>query len=185
MTVQPMPGDVVLISRKLSVWTWLRSPVSSLISWRIRDTTGSRWNHVAGYVGDGEVVEAEWDRGVRRSNLADEYPADKFDIAVATAPRSVDRRAAVSFWNLQAHAPTASYDWRSIVLMRLAVVMDGPDGIRRRIRNSDNDDAWICSELCAAGWQAGGFARATREFLVPGDFEAFIGKRRGAGVVRL
>lgn len=171
----PRPGDVVLVSRRLTLRAWLRAPISCLISWRIRRTTGSRFNHVACYVGDGQVVEAEWNLGVRKTHLATRYPTDRFHLAVGRAPYAVDRDVASLYWLDVARGGRARYDWRSILLMKVAAILYGPDGIRHHVAIRRDEGAFVCSELGANGWEVGGMANAVDVLKVPGDFEEFVG----------
>lgn len=168
--VHAEPGDAVLVSRRLTLRAWLTRPISCLISWRIREATGSRWNHVAGYIGDGELVEAEWNLGVKRTKAADRYPVDQYDLAIARPPSEVDREIVFNFWLDIASDRCARYDWRAILLMRIAAILWGPKGIREHVTARVKDGAWICSELTAAGWEVGGMAAASRALKVPGDF---------------
>jgi len=171
--ISPDPGDVLLVRRRPTIRAWLTRPVSSAISARIRAATASRWNHVACVVAEGWLVEAEWDHGVRRLPLAD-YLTGAYELAVAPCPRDADPIQAISFWGREARRVRARYDWRGIILMRVAGLLYGPAGIARRVQLASDDGAWICSELAAAGWKAGGLSddQADR-LLVPGDFSQF------------
>lgn len=162
------PGDVVLVSRRSTFWQWVRHPISSTISARIRSSTGSKWSHVACYIGGGYVVEAEWNKGVVRTNFASDYHPDKYEWKVVSPPERVDREAAVAFWNIQ-YKGKATYDHKALIAMRVNAMLWGHDGIKRYAAKLDSQ--WICSELAAAGWFQGGMMNGLRDLLVPGDFD--------------
>lgn len=189
------PGDVILVHRRSTWRAWLRHPISSLISARIRATTGSKWNHVACVVGvqpkthpvkshghgvfevvitlEHHIVEAEWNKGVVSGILEDCYPPDQYEIAVAKPPAEVDREAAVAFWKLVASSGKAKYDWRSIAMMKFAAIIGGHKAIAKYVVNSEGDDLWICSEVGAAGWHNGGMRDAYKLIKDPGSFERY------------
>lgn len=176
----PRAGDVILVSRRINLRSWLRSPLATFISWRIQRCTRSPWNHVAGYVGNGELIEAEWNCGVVRTKLDEAYPRDRFRVEVARAPREVDRLEVAEWWKTIG-VGGYRYDWRAILLMRVAAALEGPDGIRRRIRMNAEDGAFHCAELCAQGWQVGGFAGAVAALVEPSQFEQFVERRSTPG----
>ena len=163
------PGDVVLVARKSNLWQWVRHPISSLISARIRSSTGSRWSHVACYVGGGCVIEAEWNKGVVHTHFASAYSEKKYEWKIVPCPAGVDREAVVAYWNLQ-HKSNAKYDHKALIAMRVNALLWGHEGIRRYVANQNDGGAVICSELAAEGWFQGGMENAMRALIVPGDF---------------
>lgn len=167
-----LPGDVLLVSRVRSFRSWLSAPVGSLISWRIQSTTGSPWNHVAAHVGNGVLLEAEWGKGIVRSRV-EHYEGKHYRLAIARPPSDVDPWKAVEWWEDNArHKP--GYDWRSIVLMRVAGLLYGHQGIRQVIRAHPNDGAYICSEWAACGWVWGGYGLGDEVLVTPADFSKHV-----------
>lgn len=169
----PRPGDLLLIHRRRTARSLLAGPIGALISWSIQRTTRSRWNHVAiadddrwrpGAPSDatvpGPIIEAEW-TGVRRGSMF-AYGGGAHDVRVLPCPPSVDRDAVVAFARSQLRA---KYDRRLILAMQFAALAWGTRGIRRIVQARDR--AWICSELAAAAWRAGGWVG---EAFDPGDF---------------
>lgn len=171
------PGDVVLVARRSTFRQWLRHPISSTISARIRSSTGSKWSHVACYTGGGYVVEAEWNKGVVRTHFASDYSPKKYEWKVVAPPERVDREAAVAYWNIQ-FKRKAKYDYKALVAMRVNALLWGHEGIRRYVANAD-DGLAVCSELAACGWFQGGMKNATRDLLVPGDFDQDFSTKKG------
>jgi hypothetical protein len=169
--IQPRPGDAVLIGRKLTVRSWLTKPIRTALSWRIQAAGCSKWNHVAACIGPGKLAEAEWDCGIQVRKVSDYDPA-AWHLAIAQAPDEIDCDRAIQFW--RARLMTQRYDARALLLMRMAGVLYGLEGIRERIQHSSNDDAWICSEWVAAGWEHGGMALATKTLISPWDFDEYI-----------
>lgn len=165
------PGDVILVGRILGLRAWVRSPLSCAVSYGIQRSTGSPWNHVACYVGDEEIVEAEWNLGLSRSSL-DEYRSGKYRLAIVRPPRVVDRERVVAAWLSMAerYGSPSTYSFRTLLLMKVAGILFGHDGISRVVRNDPNDEAWICSEVGAEGWFLGGFPGAREVFVTPKDF---------------
>lgn len=179
-----LPGDVVLLWRRGTWREWIRRPVSSAISWRIRRATTTAEmrargvtppNHVALLVDlDHRVLEAEFDRteGVGFAELRDKYPLQRFDAKVARLPDRYDRGAVIAQANIIART-ARGYDLRYIAFMRLAVALFGVDGLRN-VRAPRDDGRYICSELCADAWAHGGFTEALDELVTPGDFLRFV-----------
>lgn len=166
------PGDVLLVSRRRGFKSWARSPFGSLVSWRIQSSTGSKWNHVAAYVGNGQLLEAAWGKGIVRSK-ASQYDKPHYELAVAKPPPGVDPMTAVVWWRENAK-PATSYDWRSIVLMRVAGLLYGHQGIKDVVRGKPGDDGWICSEWCTAGWTAAGYPIGDDVLVTPADFQRHV-----------
>lgn len=186
-------GDVLVVGRILSFRTWARALLRDLlswrpwnpfsffprglfgnvVSWRIQHSTRSQWNHVACYLGDGEIAEAEWNRGVRIAKLRDEYCTGEYRVAVIRPPAKVDRALAITTWREIAagNRGIRSYSLRTLLLMRVAALLFGPEGIRKVVRNNPDDGAWICSELGAVGWNKAGLVGAMSDLLItPADF---------------
>lgn len=167
--VTPMRGDVIVVGRRLTLLSWLTNPISTFISWRIQRATGSPWNHVVGYLGSGTIIEADWDRGVTQGHLETLYPNGAFRRAVAVPPSGVNRSLVVERWRQMA-GELYRYDWRAIILMRIAAALFGPAGIRKYIRMDRSGRAIHCVAVCAIGWEAGGFAGAQLAFVEPSQF---------------
>jgi hypothetical protein len=170
-------GSVLCVSRVLSIESWLTSPLSTAVSWRIQSSTGSPINHVACCVAPGWLVEAEWDRGVQRTPLAaylEPAARGKLRLAVATPPEWVNLDKAVAFWQSTMKG-LRKYDWRKIVLMKMAAILYGHEGLSRHIASRDGDDLWVCSELAAGGWLDSwcGSQSDVPSLVDPGDFARF------------
>lgn len=175
-SIAASPGDAVLVHRRRTLRSafggFARGPragFAQLVSWivcvRIQAATRSRWNHVAGVVNHLTLVEAEWG-GVRQISAS--YYIGRphmFELRVVNAPTRVDRSAAVAYMN--ARVGKASYDWRRIILLRMATILFGPRGTR--IVRNRRDGSVICSDLVAEAWSAGGFGRPW-SLSVPADF---------------
>jgi hypothetical protein len=169
------PGDAILVGRVLSFRAFIRSPIAWLISWRIQHSTGSPWNHVAAYMGGGWISEAEWNAGVHELRLQDFLSGD-YRVAVVRPLHNDPARPfrgdqAVAFWrrHLSTLARNRKYSLRTLLLMRVAAVLFGPESIAKMIKNLPDDGAWICSEWVAVGWGAGGFWNETA-LVTPCDF---------------
>lgn len=171
----PSAGDLLLVHRRRTWRSFFAGPLGALISWSIQRTTRSRWNHVAIVADDGDLdlgrhiiatwgpnlIEAEW-TGVRRSGPTCYLDQRVHAVGIVRCPEGIDRAAVVAFARAQLRA---RYDRKLIVLMKVAALLWGHKGVRRIVQA--NDRAWICSELAAAAWRAGGWKG---DALVPGDF---------------
>jgi hypothetical protein len=176
-------GDVIVVGRIFTWRAWLRSPLACAISWRIQRSTRSSWNHVACYLGGGAIAEAEWNRGVRVALLRPAYLTGDYRIAIVRPPDAVSRATASATWQTAAAESRGirSYSLRTLILMRVAALLFGAEGIRDVVRNHPGDGAWICSELAAHGWAMTPSFRRARDLLVtPADFmDPAIGRELG------
>lgn len=173
-TVPQVPlrrGDVIVVGRIVDWRAWLTGPLAAAISWKIQESTNSIWNHVACYIGRGQIAEAEWNRGVRVASIS-EYLTGEYRIAVVRPPDCVNREDACERWlDIVADSKgRRSYSLRTLILMRCAGLLFGAEGIANVVRNNPADGAWICSEVGAFGWEGAGLARASERLITPADF---------------
>lgn len=181
---------MIVVGRVLGWRSWLRSPIASTLSWRIQRALRSPWNHVACYLGGPgrELAEADWHRGVVVRPVADLLSSREHRCAIVRPPARVDRAAAVAAWRGAASASKGrrSYSVRMLILMRIAALLYGAEGIRDVVRNNPRDGAWVCSELGAAGWAAACSGGLADLLITPRDFmEQGIVERLGLEVCEL
>jgi len=133
--VQLTRGDIVLV----------HTP-RSFICWLIRKVTDSHWNHVAWYIGDDRLVEAQGGEGVHYS------PVSRYDLdddlstqAVRILPGIIHPVSMDAAIRIACQADGKRYDWKLILsLMWLYLT-----GSRKRKEARDWNCGWICSELIA------------------------------------
>ena len=159
-------GDAVLVHRRRTLRSCLDHGILSfLICMRIQRATRSPWNHIGIACGGTDLIEAEWG-GVRQRPIADYVSnPDTFRVRIVKSPRLMDPRVAVTWATSQIGHGT--YDWRWIIMLRVATLLFGAKGTR--MLRARRDGFWICSELVAQSWREGGFTNYWR-YQVPGDF---------------
>lgn len=123
----------------------------------------ARWNHAFVIVDtDGTTVEASA-RGVIRGQVEEHG-----DRLIVPAPEGVERHKVVNFAMKQVGLP---YDFVEICLL-------GIDCLHRTWNLHRHSRAWICSELAAASWIAGGWASPRCPAMTyPWDIAAEAGTR--------
>lgn len=156
------PGDLLLVSRRRTLRSFLAGPVTFFVSWRIQATTDSKWNHVACAVNNAEVVEAEF-LGVTKLTLESYFRKSwKYEFA-RYVPADIDGASCADFWRDQIGG---KYDFKWILAIKLWTLLYGNDGLVR-IQAKSGDRFWICSELACEGLLKGGWKGRA---ISPADF---------------
>lgn len=170
---QPLPGDVVLVSRK---WQGMRDLLpGNFISWRIsrriQIESGFPENHVAAVEYNQNVIEAQFG-GVVRAPLAQYVNLEKYAVTILRHQTlQLYERHQIAVW--LARRVGEQYDWRLIRRMWLKFEM-----LRRGLGaainlQDENDKLWICSELVQAAYAHIGVDLGPG-ILCPGEYRKYI-----------
>jgi hypothetical protein len=167
-------GDVLLTSERGIVPAGVFIKLANFFS---RGMACKDWTHAALYIGNGKVVEAVTDKGVRVADLASTYPAERFEILVLRQPR-VDAESlarAVRFSREQVDAGY-KYNWWGLAYFLFYNFI--PAQVHFILDNEIIDamfgitDAYFCSELVSDAFKHAGIYCFEREpfKIMPMDF---------------
>jgi len=131
-------GDIILVSGQ------------SIVSKLIRKIVGSKWTHAAIYVGNGTIIEIDWNS--KTELVKNYYPESDFEYVILRAKRPLE------FWQRKKIIQTAikfdrsgsRYDW--FVLFGLLLKRKYP----RIPYNLNSENDYICTELIDKIYQEAG-----------------------------
>lgn len=193
-TLTPEPGDALVFWRRPLGWrgvrleaehlrrqgkgrfsSWAGAVAAVAVSWRIGailtpEGSPRAPNHVGIYVPEKKVAESEYDRGVTVGRLSERYPPNRYAYIVCRFPGDpANRFKVVKKAEEIAATGEAKYDFWTILRMRAAAAVWGPEGVRQ-VRANTKDTRWACPEFAATCWAAGGVSRALDRYVTPLDF---------------
>ncbi|MES9681751.1 hypothetical protein ABWK22_02300 [Gottfriedia acidiceleris] len=124
-------GDIIVVSGK------------SWISKMIQKVVGSKWTHVALYVGGGYVLEIDWN--TKASVTKDIYPISGLDYIVLRNKTELtkEQRDSIISSAIKYHQKGTKYDW--LLLIGLFFKATFPKCKRMSSLNSKN--TFVCTEL--------------------------------------
>lgn len=126
-------GDIILVSGK------------SFISKMIQKVTGSKWTHVAIYIGKGNILEADW---YKRASIVPNMYTEGWDHIVlrTKTPLTKTHQRRLLYAAQRYNHTRNKYDWGMI--LALLIRCKFPNS--RLVRMLNNRNNYICTELVDA-----------------------------------
>lgn len=160
-----LPGDVLLTSEHGIIPAGVFIKLANFFS---RGIFYKDWTHAALYIGDGKVVEAVTDKGVRIATLDAAYPLDRFEIMVLRHRRASDKdlEATIRFCKEQV-AEGNKYNWWGLSYFLFYNFIPIQAHLLLDNEHVDNmfgiTNSYFCSELVGDGFKQAGVYCFERE----------------------
>jgi uncharacterized protein YycO len=124
-------GDVIVVSG------------TSFISKMIQKVVGSKWTHVALYVGGGYILEIDWN--TKASVLKNNYPISKYEYVVLRNKTALtkDQRDSIISSAVAHHQKGTKYDW--FLLASLYLKKRFPNN--KLFSKLNGKNTFVCTEL--------------------------------------
>lgn len=124
-------GDIIVVSGK------------SFISKAIQKVVGSKWTHVALYVGGGYILEIDWN--TKASVMKNKYPISGLDYVVLRnkAKLTKEQRDSIISSAVKHHQTGTKYDWLRLTSLFLKRIFPNS----KLVSKLNGKKTFVCTEL--------------------------------------